>query len=91
MTEFTKEVYTGKFTKENKDELIKEFRNYPNVTGVDIAVDKRSDILLLCIDFFTPIVIKDKFLGKEKVQTVAFIQEHAKFEYRPKELTLIIG
>lgn len=50
MTEFTKEVYTGKFTK--------EFRNYPNVTGVDIAIDKRSDILLLCIDFFTPIVIK---------------------------------
>ena len=91
MTELTKEVYTGKFTKENKDELTKEFRHYPNVTGVDIAIDKRSDILLLCVDFHTPIVIKDKFLGKEHVQTIAFIQEHAKFEYRPKELTLIIG
>lgn len=91
MTELTKEVYIGKFTKENKDELIKEFRHYPNVTGVDIAIDKRSDIQLLCVDFFTPIMIKDKFLGKEHVQTVAFIQEHAKFEYRPKELTLIIG
>lgn len=46
MTEFTKEVYTGKFTKENKDELTKEFRNYPNVTGVDIAIDKRSAFAL---------------------------------------------
>ena len=91
MTELTKEVYTGKFTKENQDELIKEFRHYPDVTGVDVALDKISGIQVLCVDFHTLIVIKDKFFGKEKVQTMAFIPENTKFEYRPKELTLIIG
>lgn len=85
------EVYTGKFTKENKDELIKEFRQYPNVTGVDIVVSGELGTHGLCVDLAVPILIEDKFLGKKHVQTLAVIQENAKFEYRPKELTLVIG
>ena len=91
MTKSIDEIYTGRFKMEDKNELIKELLQYPNVTGVDIVADGRLEIHGLCVDFAVPILIEDKFLGKKHVQTLAVIQEHAKFEYRPKELTLIIG
>lgn len=85
------EIYTDKFDKENKDKIRGEFILYPNVTGVAIGIQKNTGLYVLCVDFHTVILIDDKLQGKKYVQSLGCIPENTKFEYRPKELTLIIG
>lgn len=85
------EVYTGKFDKENRYKIRDEFILYPHVTGVAIGIQKNTGLYVLCVDFQTIILIEDRLRGKKYVQSLGCIPENTKFEYRPKELTLIIG